>query len=249
MPTSKRSRILPTSKTTKNRKDLVHRLAANIQDLATTYRYIFVFDVQNMRNNFIKQVRSSFSDSRVVMGKTKVMMVALGRDASSETVPGVSKLGPYVSGDVGLLFTDRGVEEVQAAFAGFWNADYARSGAVAVREVRIRPGEVKTMYGVEGGEEDPLPLAIEPQLRKLGVPTRIKGGKVVLEEAPEHGMLDVDEEGYLVCKEGDTLDSRQTSILKILGVRMAEFRIELRAVYDRQEEGVQELGSTDIDGA
>jgi mRNA turnover protein 4 len=108
---------------------------------------------------------------------------------------------------------------------------------------------VKTMYGVEGGEEDPLPLAIEPQLRKLGVPTRIKGGKVVLEEAPEHGMLDVDEEGYLVCKEGDTLDSRQTSILKILGVRMAEFRIELRAVYDRQEEGVQELGSTDIDGA
>jgi mRNA turnover protein 4 len=249
MPTSKRSRVLPTSKTTKNRKELVRRLASNIQDLATTYRYIFVFDVQNMRNNFIKQVRTTFADSRVVMGKTKVMMVALGRDPQSETVPGVSKLAPYVTGEVGLLFTDRDVQEVQAAFAGLWNADYARSGAVAARDVRIAPGEVMTMYGVEGGEEDPLPLAIEPQLRKLGVPTRIKGGKVVLEEAPEGGMVDVDDEGYLVCKEGDTLDSRQTSILKILGVRMAEFRIELRAVYDRQEEGIKELGTMEVDSA
>lgn len=108
------------------------------------------------------------------------------------------------------------------------------------------------MYGVEGGEEDPLPLAIEPQLRKLGVPTRIRSGKVVLEEAPEAevGAMDglhvqgvVQEgEGYLVCKEGETLDSRQTSILKILGVRMAEFKIALQAVYDRAEEGVRELG-------
>lgn len=249
MPSSKRQRILPTSKTTKNRKELVRRLAATIQELATTYRYIFVFDVQNMRNNFIKQVRGAFADSRVVMGKTKVMTVALGRDPHSETVPGVSALAPYVSGEVGLLFTDRDVKEVEAAFAGFWNADYARSGAEAIREVRIAPGEVMTMYGVEGGEEDPLPLAIEPQLRKLGVPTRIKGGKVVLEEAPEHGMVDVDDEGYLVCQKGDTLDSRQTSILKILGVRMAEFRIELRAVYDRQEEGVRELGSMEVDAA
>lgn len=249
MPNSKRQRVLPTSKTTKNRKELVRRLAASIQDLATTYRHIFVFDVQNMRNNFLKQVRTAFSDSRVVMGKTKVMMVALGRDAQSEVVPGVSKLGPYVSGEVGLLFTDRGVTEVKEAFAGFWNADYARSGAEASRAVRIPPGEVTTMYGVEGGEEDPLPLAIEPQLRKLGVPTRIKGGKVVLEEAPEHGMLDVDDEGYLVCKEGDALNSRQTSILKILGVRMAEFRIELRAVYDRQDEGVTKLGDMDVDSA
>lgn len=249
MPSSKRSRVLPTSKTTKNRKDLVRRLAATIQDLATTYRFIYVFNVSNMRNNFIKQVRTAFSDSRVVMGKTKVMMVALGRDAASETVPGVSALGPYVSGEVGLLFTDRDVREVEEAFAGFWNADYARSGAVASREVRIAPGEVMTMYGVEGGEEDPLPLSIEPQLRKLGVPTRIKGGKVVLEEAPEGGMIDADEEGYLVCKEGDALDSRQTSILKILGVRMAEFRIELQAVYDRQEEGVKELSSMEVDAA
>lgn len=243
MPSSKRNRLLPTSRTTKDRKTLVRKLHATIQDLATTHRYIYVFSVSNMRNTFIKTVRSSFPDSRVVMGKTKVMAVALGRDSESEVVPGVSKLTKYLTGEVGLLFTDRDVGDVQAAFEGFWDADFARSGASATREVRIPPGEVKTMYGVEGGaeEEDPMPLAIEPQLRKLGVPTRIKGGKVVLEEAPEGEMGVEGEEGCLVCKAGEVLDSRQTSLLKILGVRMAEFRIQVGAVYDRAEEGVREL--------
>ena len=244
MPKSKRSRVVTTSATTKNRKDLVRRLHANIQDLATAHRYIYVFSVSNMRNNFIKSVRASFPDSRIVMGKTKVMLVALGRDTESEVVPGVSKLGKYITGEIGLLFTDREPGVMQAEFGGFWNSDYARSGAEANREVWVRPGEVKTMYGVEGGEEDPLPLAIESQLRKLGVPTRIKGGKVVLEEMPdgEEGSMDIEEGGYLVCKEGETLDSRQTSILKILGVRMAEFKIRLDAVYDRAGEEVRELG-------
>merc|ERR1711939_86048 len=49
MPPSKRQRTVPTSRTTKDRKTLVRRLHASIQDLATTHRYIFVFSVTNTR--------------------------------------------------------------------------------------------------------------------------------------------------------------------------------------------------------
>lgn len=247
MPSSKRARIIPTSKTHKNRKELVRRLHASIQQCALDYAYIYVFDVQNMRNNLIKQVRTEFSDSRIVMGKTKVMMVALGRDSENECVPGVSALQNYLKGEVGLLFTNRDAREVEEYFETFVDADYARSGTEAAHEVRIPTGEIRTQYGVQGGENDLLPMQIEPQLRKLGVPTRIKGGKVVLEEAAEGAMIAEDEEGYLVCREGDTLDSRQTSILKILGVRMAEFKVELKAVYDKSGESVREMGSMDVD--
>ena len=247
MPSSKRARVIPTSKTSKNRKDLVRRLHANIQECALNYTHIFVFDVQNMRNNFIKNVRAEFSDSRVVMGKTKVMMVALGRDAENEVVPGVSKLQEHVTGEVGLLFTNRDVKEVKDFFEGYSESDFARSGTESVMEVRIPPGEIFTQYGV-GGEEDPLPVQIEPQLRKLGVPTRIKGGKVVLEEVAEVAMVDDGEEGYLICKEGDVLDSRQTSLLKILGARMSEFKMGLRAVYDKKTGEVQELGRLEGNG-
>lgn len=245
MPRSKRNRIVPTSKTRKDRKELVRRLASNIQAAAEEFAYIWVFDVQNMRNNFIKQVRTDLSDSRIFMGKTKVMVVALGQTAETECVPGISALGEYVKGEVGLLFTNRTPVEIEEFFESFMNLDFARSGAVASQEVVIPPGELHTMYGV-GGEEDPIPMSIEPQLRKLGVPTRIVKGKVVLEERPD-GAMDA-EDGYQVCKEGDILDSRQTSILKIMGVRMAEFKMDLKAMFDKKEEALREMGRMEVDG-
>jgi mRNA turnover protein 4 len=238
--------VVTTSKTHKNRKELTRRLAANVQDAAQQYSYIWVFDVENKRNNSLKEVRSSFDDSRLMMGKTKVMMVGLGQTPETEVVPGASALKKYVKGDVGLLFTNREPSEVEQYFEDFSDWDFARSGTEATQEIRVPAGEVHTQYGVPGGEEDPLPISIEPTLRKLGIPTRIIKGKVVLEEHPE-GSMD-NEEGYLVCREGDTLDSRQTSILKILGVKMSKFQIGLKAVFDKKAETVREIGQMEVDG-
>lgn len=247
MPPSKRNRVVPTSKVRKNRKELVRRLAANAQDAAEKFSYIWVFDVENTRNNFLKQVRTEFGDSRIMMGKNKVLQVGLGRTPETEVVPGVSALGPFMKGEFGLLFTEREPSEVEEYFADWLDQDFARSGSTASRTVRIPHGEIHTQYGVEGGEDDPLPVQIEPTLRKLGIPTRLVKGKVMLEERPD-GSMD-DEDGYLVCREGDTLDSRQTSILKILGVRMSEFRIGLRAVYDKNTSSVRQLGAMEVEEA
>lgn len=182
------------------------------------------------------------------MGKTKVMAVALGRTAETEHVPGIHRLTTYLAGEVGLLLTNRSEEEVVEFFENYSELDYARSGATAAQGFLIPHGELHTAYGA-GGEEEPLPLAIEPTLRRLGVPTRINKGKVFLEDKPEgipvEGM-DVDgEEGYQVCNEGDTLDSRQTSILKIFGVRMAEFRMEVTAMFDKDSQSVKELSRSE----
>ena len=180
------------------------------------------------------------------MGKTKVMQVALGRSPETECVAGVHALQKYMKGEVGLLFTNRDVQEVRDFFETYTELDFARSGATAERGFTIqRGGELHTSYGVDGGEDDPLPMAIEPTLRKLGVPTKIVKGKVMLEDRPEFSM-DIDmernnEEGYEVCKEGDVLDSRQTSILKIFGVRMAEFKMDLQAVFDKTNGTVKSM--------
>ena len=181
------------------------------------------------------------------MGKTKVMQVALGRSKETEHVPGVSGLQSHMKGEVGLLFTDREPQEVEDYFATYTELDFARSGAVASQGFRIPPGELHTAYGVEGGEEDPLPMAIEPTLRKLGVPTKIVKGKVTLEDRPDSSM-DTDE-GYEVCKVGEVLESKQTSILKIFGVRMAEFKMDLQAVYDKKNESVKAIGSMEVDAS
>lgn len=67
----------------------------------------------------------------------------------------------------------------------------------------------------------------EPNLRRLGVPTRLVGGRVVV-DGGERG------EGFVVCREGEVLGSGQTSLLKMFGVAMAEFRVEVRAWLDRE---------------
>ena len=52
-------------------------------------------------------------------------------------------------------------------------------------------------------------------------------------------MLD---EQFEVCKEGQTLGSGQTTLLKMFGVATAEFGVEVRAWWDR-EKGEMEVVS------
>jgi mRNA turnover protein 4 len=92
-------------------------------------------------------------------------------------------------------------------------------------------------------EDDPMSHTVEPTLRKLSVPTRLVKGKVTLE-------LMGGEEGFPVCKEGETLDSRQTTLLKMFGVATAEFRVDMKAYWSREKEEVIVLegeGGMEID--
>ena len=248
MPKSKRNRVVPTSKVKKSRKELVRRLHTNVQQAASEYRFIWVFSVQNMRNTFIKKVRSDFTDSRFFMGKTKLMAHALGSSTETEHLPGLAALREYLSGEVGVLCTNRSTEEIEEYFTNFVESDYARAGVTAQDDFLIPKGvPLTTHYGVEDGEEDPISMAIEPRLRKLNIPTRIVRGKVILEESAEAEDVMNDDEGYVVCRAGDVLDSRQTEILKIFGARMAEFRVNLSAVYDKTSAKVRKISSMDVD--
>jgi mRNA turnover protein 4 len=174
-------------------------------------------------------------------GKTKVMAKALGSSAADEPAEGTHRLAPYLHGVVGLLFSPREPAAIRAFFDSFRPLDFARAGTKANTSFTIPAGIIYSQGGQLAPEDD-LPLAgsIEPMLRKLGVSSsmgkgRELGGKVVLED--EH----------VVCKEGDTLGSAQTSLLKIFGVATAEFRVELRAVWKGATGVVEELeGSGDV---
>lgn len=80
-------------------------------------------------------------------------------------------------------------------------------------------------------EEDvPLAHSVEPGLRKLGLPTRLVKGKVEL-----HGE-------FVVCREGEVLGSGQTTLLKMFGVAMAEFRVGIEAYWERETGEVTVVG-------
>jgi mRNA turnover protein 4 len=169
---------------------------------------------------------------------------ALGSDAESEAAPNVHKLTPLLAGAVGLLFTNRTPESVISHFDTFRPQDFARAGTVATRSFTIPNGLVTARAGEIPAEHDePISHTIEPALRKLGVPTRLVKGKVMLE-------LTEGQEGYPVCSEGETLTSRQTTLMKMFGITSSEFKVELKAYWTRSSEKVEILeseGGMDVD--
>ncbi|KAI5367821.1 Putative ribosomal protein L10P [Septoria linicola] len=237
MPKSKRNRIIHTSVVQKKpAKERSEALFSAVQAAADEYAHIFVFGVENMRNTYLKDVRQHFSDSHIFYGKTKVMAKALGSSVEDEHAPGLSKLSKYLAGNVGLLCTNRAPEEVLEFFEGFIEVDFARAGVTATRTFTIPAGIVHSRGGEVAVEDDvPLPHSLEVMVRKWGMPTRLEKGKV---------MLDQD---FKVCQEGKELNSHQTALLKLFGVALSEFKVDVHAYWSAATQDVKEVESKDSD--
>ncbi|KAF2627352.1 mRNA turnover protein-like protein 4 [Macroventuria anomochaeta] len=230
MPKSKRAKVVHLTKTDKKGKELSQKLFANVQEAAENFEHVFVFSVENMRNSYLKEVRAEFSDSRFFFGKTKVMAKALGMTPAEEHLTNLSELTKHLTGNVGLFFTNREPTDVLEYFAAYSQTDFARAGVTATQTFTIPAGVVYSRGGELPVDDDvPLPHSVETTIRKWGMPTRLDQGKVTL-DAP-----------YTVCKEGQVMNSHQTALLKMFGVAMADFKIDIKAYYSKKTESVTEV--------
>ncbi|KAI4960945.1 hypothetical protein J4E86_002572 [Alternaria arbusti] len=232
MPKSKRQKVVHLTKTDKKGKELSLKLFANVQEAADNFEHIFVFAVENMRNSYLKEVRQEFADSRFFFGKTKVMAKALGLSPAEEHLSNLSELTKHLNGNVGLFFTNREPSEVIEYFANYSQTDFARAGVVATQTFTVPAGVVHSRGGEIPEEEDvPLPHSMETTIRKWGMPTRLDKGKIIL-DVP-----------YTIAEEGKVMNSHQTALLKMFGVAMADFKIDLKAYYTKAIEQVTEVGA------
>ena len=196
-----------------------------------------------------QQVRSSYSLSlhisplctkraakltgypRLFFGNTKLIAVALPLTPESEAYPHTSLLTPHLHGSVGLLFSPRPPSAILSYFSTFVPLDFARAGSTASRTFALPPGVLYSRGGEISQDEDvPLAHSVEPNLRKLGLPTRLVKGKVELDGE------------FVVCKEGEVLGSGQTTLLKMFGIAMAEFRVGVEAYWERETGEVTVVG-------
>jgi mRNA turnover protein 4 len=163
-----------------------------------------------MRNSKLKEVRNKWKKSRLFFGKNKVMALALGKSPETEVMEGLHKLSKNLHNDVGVLFTNKSRDEVLTWFQTYSEHDFARAGNIASSTVDLDEGPLSQFSH-----------AMEPHLRKLGLPVALKKGIVT--------ML----AHHTVCKEGDKLTAEQAKILKLLGVVMSQFCIEMQFMWDK----------------
>ncbi|XP_076843354.1 mRNA turnover protein 4 homolog [Brachyhypopomus gauderio] len=232
MPKSKRDKKVSLTKTTKKGLESKQNLIEELRKCVDTYRYVFIFSVENMRNNKLKDVRAAWKHSRFFFGKNKVMMIALGKGPTDEYKDNLHKVSKFLRGEVGVLFTNKTKEEVTEYFDGFKETDYARGGNTAQMAVTLDEGPLEQFTH-----------SMEPQFRQLGLPTALKKGVVTLLQ------------DYEVCKEGDVLTPEQARILKLFGIEMAEFKLTIKCMWNSESgefemvEGDEEAMQGDDDDA
>jgi len=220
MPKSKRNKVTTLSKTTKKvglefKQNMIDKIRQSVDD----YSNLFVFSVDNMRNTHLQAVRDAWKSENkkglFFMGKNRVMAVALGREESEEYNELLHRVSKLLRGsNRGLMFTNEDPLKVEAFFESHREPDFARTNGTATDDVTLPEG--------------PLPQfghAMEPQLRAMGMPTSLKRGVITLLAE------------YPVCKKGDKLTSEQARILKLLGHKQAEFKIDLIALWSKDVKG------------
>lgn len=159
------------------------------------------------------------------------MAKALGLNAADEYRDGLHKLVPHLHGNVGLFLTSHSPSEITSFFKVYSANDYARSGAVSPISFTIPAGIIYSDGEADGAARgiEPLAHSLETTIRSLNVPTRLVRGKVTLDQE------------YVVCREGQVLDSRQTRLLKLFGKEVAEFKIRLIAYWSAADASVTEV--------
>ena len=174
---------------------------------------------------------ASPSSARIFFGRGAVMAKALGTTPEEEHRPGLHKLAKQIKGQVGLLFTDSPPSEVTEWFADFQQPDFARTGNTASRTVVLPAGPVMQQHSVP---PEPFPHNEEPQLRRLGLRTRMERGVPTL-DVP-----------HTVCEKGKTLTPEQTQLLKLVGIKMVTFKVGLRARWDAATGEVEQVQGEEI---
>ncbi|KAL6964354.1 hypothetical protein U1Q18_035409 [Sarracenia purpurea var. burkii] len=225
MPKSKRNKTVTLSKTKKKGREHKETIVSSIREAVEKYNSAYVFTFENMRNLKFKEFREQLkSSSRFFLGSNKVMQVSLGRSVADEVRPGLHKISKLLRGDSGLFFTNLPKEEVRRIFNEYEEYDFARTGSIAAEKVEIKEGPL-----------DQFTHEMEPFLRKQGMPVRLNKGVVELVS------------DFVVCEEGRQLSPESARILRLLGIKMASFRLHLVCRWSTNEFEVYKEGLDDSD--
>lgn len=224
MVRSKRSRVVTLTQVKPKGASSKEALINNIREACQEYRHIIVFKVSNIRNNKLKELRQELSNCRLFMAKRKLMTLALGETEDSEIRDGVHLISKAIVGGAGIIFANEDAQPILDRLQTYEAANFPRSGFIATDEFSIKAGILEDQ-----------PFAIEPQLRKLGLSTKLDNGKVRLTQ------------DTVVCHKGQKLTPEQCKILEIFGIEMALMHIHVIAHLDMLEGEYQEFQELDLD--
>ena len=172
MARSKRNKVVSLTKTVSKGKDFKQKTIGLVRGAIDEYKHVFVLKFENMRDTKFKEIRMDWKESRIFLGKNKIAQVALGRNVEEEYKENLHLLSSRIDGNVGLLFTNRSVQEVKKYFDGYVSPEFANAGAIPIENIVIPTG----IFGN-------FPVSNLEQFRKLGLVIEADNGQLNLKES------------------------------------------------------------------
>jgi mRNA turnover protein 4 len=92
MPRSKRDKVVALTEVKKKGREVKGQLIESVRESADQFQYLWVFQVEHMRNNLLQEVRAAWKGSKIFLGRNAVMRKGLGANKEEECRLGVSKI-------------------------------------------------------------------------------------------------------------------------------------------------------------
>eukprot|EP01071_Lankesteria_metandrocarpae_P015207 Lankesteria_metandrocarpae@DN9433_c0_g1_i1.p1 len=198
-------RIVALTKTKRKTQQWKRKRIDELQDVVSKYKNVYVLSFANQRNALVKALRDRLS-GKLFYGKNKIIQAALGTTPETEAADGMAKLSKMLVGERGVLFSDANKAEVESVLSDFRPMQLARTGELATLTVELE---------ADSDVFSKFPHSMEPELRKLGLPTELQDGVIRLCNS------------VTVCSANEPLKARQTQILKHLDVKMSQFTVDV----------------------
>lgn len=220
MVKSKRAQVISLTKVKRKDKTRKEGILNELRDVLDVNSRVFVYEVENDKAVHMQYVRTALKPGRMFYGKNKLMIKALGNTEETEVAENIHHLCNYLSGHRGLICTNSDERSIRKIFESCQPEEPAKSGFIATETVVLKEGTEALAQ---------FPHSMEPQLRKLGLPTLLKSGSIYL-------MGDTP-----VCTKGVPLTVEAAQLLKLLGYRMAKFRMKLVASWEKDTGKIREF--------
>jgi len=203
MPKSKRQSVVTLNKTKRKVKANKSVHMDKIEKHLKKYKTCFVFQYKNMTTAPLKELQEKIQDSKFCFAKRRLMQIPFGKP-DDEPYTNSHLVAKYLKGDVGLLFSNKTVEDCEYFFKTFAHPEFANPGESAITTVELMPG-TEVFQNFSGSNEQ--------YLRKLGLDLAVEDAKINLEKP------------FLAAEVGQLMNVNQTRVLKFLGIKLAEFKL------------------------
>ncbi|MGC8931758.1 MAG: 50S ribosomal protein L10 [Candidatus Methanodesulfokora sp.] len=180
------------------------RTAELIRRLSDEYQNILFADFYRVPADLMQRIRASLRGSaKILVSKRRIAEKALKDKKGFNNVGGLPR-------NLALIFTNENVFDIYSKISNMTTNVFARPGEIAESDIVIPKGPT-----------DLMPGPVLNDLKAMGIPTKIKGGKVEIEE------------DTVVVKAGDLIPRHVAEVLRALKIAPIEVRLRIKAALDR----------------